>query len=840
MSITFDKISAQIFFTTIFGTAPSDTLIELRPINAKKEYAKAKYVKISSMREVIDSVEKDALSGECNCFYGVLPRTTTQGCDNAIDYIQTFWVDLDAKHFNNDKLNTLKALDKFALTPTIIVDSGHGYHAYWVLKSCVHLKDDKLRQEATSVSKALHRMIGADATFNISRILRVPGTMNIKDPDNPLMCKLHSLEVSATYTFEDIKSHVDMSVLAVDEAPELDLTGNIDFSNIEELSRRVPEYVLARAKTLPIELQSDRSANDFWVAIKLFEAGLTDAEVLAAFKLFAAERWSAGEKVRQGVEYLIKHTLPQAKLRVNSLEKIFDKISAATMISDKLAYAEQALELILDANTLEQQSLLKKLHTVLGGKDVITLPALKNQLAYLKSKRGPGKFFDVSPSGGKTFVPRYLGEFLLSQTSYMFLNSTLYRYAGGVFKPDGEEYASSCIQQLLEHTWKTNYRDEVISWIKDTSYITSEIIEANAKDELLVNVKNGMLNVLTGELKDHAPEYRSLAQLNVYYNAEAVNPRLDQFMSEVFTDDAIKTLWEFCGYILLEALEMKKFIIFTGKGNNGKSIWLNLINNILGEENVVNEPLQKLANSQFSTANLHGKLANINADLESDAIKYTGIIKMLTGGDKIAAEVKYGDTFYFKNRARMLFSCNELPPIHDYNDAFFDRLFVVNCPNQFTAESGADPFLMQKLLAEEAKSAWLNRAVEGAKRLYTSKQFTPSESITADVLQYRYSSDTVTEFIQSNIRHSEGSYVSKDEMYVIYKMWCRDVGRYPCSLKVFTKRAQAAPNNLIQYHPKTDDGQISAWKDIALSDIIAHKYEGYRNSSRDTFSVNIK
>jgi len=831
-----NELDLQTYIATLFGNIPETSLIEFRPI--KDNHVEPHFYKVSELDKLADNIRSH--EGKSHCFVGVLPRGKTLGTDDAVSAIQTFWVDIDAKQFkgsNEDhkKEQCLHAINTFPLKPTLIVDSGNGYHAYWLLKSAIRLESAEDRNEMLTLSRALHKTIGADATFNLSRILRVPGTSNIKDKDNPKKARIISTNLISKYTLDDIKSNVDMD-LGRDTTENLRLDDHIGFNTLAELSKIVPVSILDRAKTCPHELLSDRSANDFWVAIKLFETGLNDSEVVASFKLFAEAGWASGDKVKRGTDYLIKHTLPQAKAKAYSLEKVLERIKEATTDTDKFALVDKALEGLIPMGAIEQAVYLKKIHSLLGGVKEISLGTLKNRLKYLRAIQGPGRFFEISSSGASTFLPHLLGSHLLNKDSYMFLNSTLYRYESGVFRSDGIEHASTMIQGLLESIWKPNYRDETIEWLKDKTYTPPESLE-NEEFGYLINCKNGMLDVRSRVLLPHSPDYKSTMQITATFDASATCPRLEQFTEEVFNEDAIKTLWEFNGYVLAGALELKRFLILVGSGNNGKSVWLNIINHIIGDTNVVNEPLQKLANNNFSTSNLFGKMANINADLESDAVKYTGIIKMLTGGDKISAEVKYGDTFYFRNRARLLFSCNDLPPIIDYNDAYFERLLVVNCPNQFSADQ-VDPHLFETLISEDAKSAWLNLALEGIERILGSKRFTASESISKDTLQYRYSNDTVSEFINSNILASDGDFIPKDELYEIYKNWCRSVGRYPCSLKIFTRRAQKDPCNLIQYHPKKDDKQITAWKDVKLGDIANYKFG--LPSNEKGFNLNIK
>jgi putative DNA primase/helicase len=264
--------------------------------------------------------------------------------------------------------------------------------------------------------------------------------------------------------------------------------------------------------------------------------------------------------------------------------------------------------------------------------------------------------------------------------------------------------------------------------------------------------------------------------------------------------------------------------VFTGEGNNGKSVWSTLIQEILGSENYANQSIQDLSSDKNARAELFGKLANIYADLPAEVIKETGTIKMLTGGDEITAEKKYKDPFTFKNKAKLIFSANQLPPVTDYNEAFFDRVHIVNCPNRFDGDN-ADPFLLEKLTTEEAKSAWLNHAIKGAKRLLDNKQFTTPQVVEDAVQSYKFSSDSVSEFFHTQIRRVSGSFETKETVYSAYKNWAKSNGRHPVSERKFTRRAKSEPNSVEEFYPQVNNKQRKAWKNIKLTDMSRKKYD---------------
>jgi hypothetical protein len=68
-----------------------------------------------------------------NVYFGVCPRSERKGDKGAIRLVYALWTDLDGKDYPGGKPEALARLHQFRPPPTIIVDSGNGYHAYWRL-----------------------------------------------------------------------------------------------------------------------------------------------------------------------------------------------------------------------------------------------------------------------------------------------------------------------------------------------------------------------------------------------------------------------------------------------------------------------------------------------------------------------------------------------------------------------------------------------------------------------------------------------------------------------------------------------------------------------------------
>ena len=112
-----------------------------------------------------------------------------------------------------DKQTALQELDLIEPKPAVIVDSGGGLHAYVLLEEPWIFQSDDDRQLAQTFIRRYWATIAAafaqrgwhlDPAHDLTRVLRVPGTMNRKDPGNLRPVKLLRLDPTLRYTRDQI------------------------------------------------------------------------------------------------------------------------------------------------------------------------------------------------------------------------------------------------------------------------------------------------------------------------------------------------------------------------------------------------------------------------------------------------------------------------------------------------------------------------------------------------------------------------------------------------------------------------------------------------------------
>jgi P4 family phage/plasmid primase-like protien len=363
----------------------------------------------------------------------------------------------------------------------------------------------------------------------------------------------------------------------------------------------------------------------------------------------------------------------------------------------------------------------------------------------------------------------------------------LYCFSGGAYRLGGQLHVQQRVKQLLEDwelsaMWRSKVSKEVAEYIRLDAPL---LWEAPLQDVL--NVRNGLLDLPSGELRPHDATHLSPVQLPVLYDAEADCPAWESFVADVFPQDAIGLAWELVAWLMTVTMSLHKAALLLGEGANGKSIFLSALSAFLGRENVSNLALQKLEADRFAMARLLGKLANICSDIPNTRLVGTSSFKAITGGDRVTAEFKYRDSFEFTPFARLIFSANEPPLSPDASAGFYRRWLVIPFTRTF-AEGDPKRRNPEELLAELTApgelSGLLNRALAVRPRL-RQRGFTESESTQLALRGFRGATDPVAVWLDTHTVDEPRALVPKQALFAAYREECLRNNRAPATENAF-------------------------------------------------------
>jgi P4 family phage/plasmid primase-like protien len=328
-------------------------------------------------------------------------------------------------------------------------------------------------------------------------------------------------------------------------------------------------------------------------------------------------------------------------------------------------------------------------------------------------------------------------------------------------------------------------------------------------DESVINVKNGLVDLRERALKKHNPDVLSTLQLNCNYDEQATCPKwlgyIDTLCSDadgVVDKEKIDLLQEWTGLLLsnVSVSRTKKCLVLTSPlGNTGKSVYLSVLGHILGIDNIINIPIQKMSD-RFALGDLCGKRADLVGDQTSEDIEDSSGFKQLTGGDSVKIEFKGKQSFNWHFGGGIVICCNDLPAFTDDKGGhIFERLDIIPCERVIPKDK-RDGGLSCKLCKEaDGIFKW---ALEGLYRLRANSfRFTHCKAGAAVTEAYRAKLDTFYAFITETyeVTESGADRVKKTELETAYIDWCKNNDYTALNKKNIKDRAAKNGVEVVKY-----------------------------------------
>lgn len=193
------RMSPGDFFCTVYGDA-----VGCLAISHKKNVEggqrldpndrfETELFDISNLRAIVARIMQ--LTGVTNVYYGVCLRHERlpdgqRGSSRDVSVMPGLWAEFDVKMGGFESKETILAfLKTLPLRPTMTVDSGGGYHCYWLFREPWTIEDEDDRAYVAALAKgwagymksrAAEVGAGMDSVHDLARVLRVPGTFNLK------------------------------------------------------------------------------------------------------------------------------------------------------------------------------------------------------------------------------------------------------------------------------------------------------------------------------------------------------------------------------------------------------------------------------------------------------------------------------------------------------------------------------------------------------------------------------------------------------------------------------------------------------------------------------------
>lgn len=323
---------------------------------------------------------------------------------------------------------------------------------------------------------------------------------------------------------------------------------------------------------------------------------------------------------------------------------------------------------------------------------------------------------------------------------------------------------------------------------------TIRLLKADrAKDVDLFNPKRGLQSVINTRnteiwikpngkitLRDHKHNSYLTQCLNADYDKSATCPKFDQTLQEIFTkhkdvEDIIRHLWEVIGYIIQPRKDIAIWILFHGRGSNGKTVVLNIISSLL-DEFALQKPISDISTTRnnHALAELPNKLVLIDEDLDSRTILPDSAIKKISENKMLTANPKGAREFKFRNTAVTLLAANSWPQTKDLSSGLRRRALIFSFNRVFTPEE-MDLSLADGIVKTEL-SGILNRALNGYRRLRKRNQFKIPLSCRHSLDTWFLQSNQLLQFVYECYKQKSNYSVGFTDLWENYRLWAENQG----------------------------------------------------------------
>jgi len=384
---------------------------------------------------------------------------------------------------------------------------------------------------------------------------------------------------------------------------------------------------------------------------------------------------------------------------------------------------------------------------------------------------------------GSTFLFDKFAMYLKNAYHIGIINNQLHVFKEGVYVNGYREIEKAMID--LIPNLKDVQRKEVMKYLM---LICEELQPADAR---YIAFNNGVYDVVENELKPFSTEIVITNKIPWNYVPDAYDELADKTLTKLSCGDvAIRALLEECiGYCFYRRNELGKAFILTGDKSNGKSTFLDVLKNILGDVNISALDLKELG-ERFNVSMMFGKLANIGDDIGDDFLQgsQVSIFKKIVTGNRIKAERKGQDPFEFNPYIKLLFAANDIPRMKDKTGAVLRRLVIIPFNASFSVDDpDYDVDIKYKLISQESIEYLIQLGIAGLKRVRMNQAFTESSKTTQAIQEYEEENNPIVGFIRSTGKDMIINQPT-NEVYKRYQVFMADNGfAMPVSNIVFSK-----------------------------------------------------
>lgn len=365
--------------------------------------------------------------------------------------------------------------------------------------------------------------------------------------------------------------------------------------------------------------------------------------------------------------------------------------------------------------------------------------------------------FQAGPRKGQveyTFNPDKAADAIINTYNVVATpDEKIWIYENGYYKDNGKVIIDKILDRVAGKLYTINVSKETQKKVFLRSMEEYDIFDQNP---YLLCVRNGVIDLLTGDFLEHSPGYYLTSAAPVEYDPSKRPTEFIKFLEGACTnDDDRLTLIDWI--VACACLTEFEYILFlTGHGSNGKHVYEALLQAFFGSDATEAISLEELMNSRFAMGYLRRARICISSETNPDKTK-TELIKKISGNDWISSDVKNKDRARFKAYTQLIFDSNSMPIFEDTSYGFARRFTRVVMPYKFVdhpdaedpLQKKADRHLLEKLTTDQELSGILNLIIIRAKEIALDRRIHRKDDSFERYEEQSYSvSDFMEKFIQ--------------------------------------------------------------------------------------------
>lgn len=365
--------------------------------------------------------------------------------------------------------------------------------------------------------------------------------------------------------------------------------------------------------------------------------------------------------------------------------------------------------------------------------------------------------------------------------------------------PEQVKEVNDIIRKIRANIKNSPYKNCVMRESAELFYDENFLKKLDA-NPYIIGFKNGVIDLKNDIKREGCPDDYVSLQMNIeckdFTETDPEIVGIHKFLEQIFPDYTVRNfiLDNYCD-VFVGGNPNKHVMVWSGEGDNGKSVTEALFEKMLGEY-AIKLPTSLLVGKRTQSSMACPELVRAGNGVrwallqepDQHDVLNIGILKELSGNDSFYARGLYKEGSEIKPQFKLVLVCNEPPKIPYSDKATWNRIRVIPFESTFSDKAPEDysTQLFYKIFKKDKKFedklpamieafAWVlldhrrKRIQQGIHHIL----FEP-EKVMSATMQYKSRNDIYVQYIAECIMEKPDTYVTVNGLYEHFKVWFKE------------------------------------------------------------------